>query len=108
MGMHDYLRIAPDLLPIDEEEQALLKEACQGEFQTKSVVNYLTMVEITPQGRLRWQQEEEDYMLEHPRWVEETTFTGAVNFYHTLKGTRYEFCALFAQGQLLKIVKIAP
>lgn len=123
MGMHDNLRINPKLLPLPVAEQELLKEACNGGFHTKSVANVLALVEITDQGKLRreksWIEEPDDQeddtettsaalVKKQPVWIELPDFTGEVRFREYVGEQEYEFCALFAEGELLKIVKTWP
>ncbi len=137
MGMFDNLRITPDLLPVSEEEKLLLARSCAGEFQTKSLQRSLTVVEITPKGKLLWasydtrifyapdELSEEAYLvkegmevlelmggiqipLNQVSWVEEKDFTGQVRFYDEVGELWYEFCALFDNGILLQIIKISP
>lgn len=131
MGMFDNLRISPDMLPITAAEKVQLAPACEGGFQTKSVVSHLTTVEITDTGKLRWKKEfwedespvyqplygppaagtssvQSAVTAEDPDWVEENYFTGEVRFSDQVNEVRYEFCALFAEGELLRIVKVSP
>jgi hypothetical protein len=131
MGLFDNLRISPDLLPASAEEKKLLQKACEGGFQTKSLYCNLALIEITNEGRLRWQDtdweevprekrpypEAEEGSLPslfgsmkrtNHRWVEEANYTGEIRFYDSIDRTRYEFCALFAEGILLRIVKTSP
>ncbi len=127
MGMFDYIRINPRLLPVSPEERKKLRPSCLRQFQTKSFEKLLTVVHITNDGKLRWLKVEYEPILRNvkqddgtmaselydcipgnPHWIEETDYTGIINFYDDVENVWYEFNAVFEHGKLQNIIQISP
>ncbi len=132
--MYDKLKIDPRLLPVSEAEKERLSQSCRGGFQIKSLHKMLYLVEIAADGRLRWsdpdrladwedviEQDDSDLTTDSEtdqsesnqsdtgmEWTDEPDYTGEIRFHDSINGILYEFCALYALGQLLRIVKTRP
>ncbi|MCK9255828.1 MAG: hypothetical protein GX793_01515 [Bacteroidales bacterium] len=96
MGMFDELEIDKKFLPEDLQEH-------ETGWQTKSYYSTLDTLVINKDGKLllinNWGEGRE---------VEETNYTGEIRFYDSVNKIWTEFVAFFENGQMFKIVQIAP
>lgn len=119
MGMHDYLKISTDKLPISDADKLLL--GANPGWQTKDFECILSVAEITDEGKLRFQEFESEWdenatcawgelhnfkgalVEKNHRWVD-IPMHGYVNFYASDKnGAWWEFNAKFTDGVLVAI-----
>lgn len=97
MGMYDELHIDKKHLPDN------LKGNETG-WQTKSYECLLGTLNITENGKL---------LIARADWddgekIEETNYTGEIRFYDQINNIWTEFVAFFENGQMFKLIQIAP
>ncbi len=93
MGMYSELEINKKFLPEDLQE-------CEADWQTKSYSTLDTLV-INEDGKLLLIDWEDGK-------IKETNYTGEIRFYDGIDKIWWEFVAFFENGQMFKIVQIAP
>ena len=111
MGMYDSLYINNTLLPLTEEQKAIMPD--NPGWQTKDFDCALTELYITDEGELkvsRWIDGEDDegvFIREDER-LETIEHHGYIRFYSTIDRVWFEFRAKFTDGKLVNIQPITP
>ena len=97
MGMYDELHIDKKYLP----DNLKVNEAG---WQTKSYECLLLTLNITESGKLLVVKTDD---LDGEK-IEEVNYTGSIIFYNFINKIWHEFIAEFENGQMLKLVQVAP